>query len=1024
MTFTDSQREAIESAGRGDVCVVAGPGSGKTTVLVERLRRLVERDQVDADSIVAITFTRKAALGMKTRLVESTIAAPGAVRRRIERVQVSTIHSFCARLLRENAVAAEIDPDFQQIDEGEAAIRLRRAVEEALNQLWSEDPDGAALFLREFKETNTYTDESDGGSAIHKQLESLVESVRSRGEKLWCKKLDCKEQPAREWITAAGRRAIEVYQQGKLERALLDFTDLEQRTLDLLTTADSHVRFDFEHVLLDENQDTNPLQAKLVAKLTERARENRPTLFAVGDVNQSIYLFRHAEPQVFANYRDRVEEQGHVVELYDNFRSRPEILAAVRQLTRGVEGLEDRELIARRELPEKAEPSVEVMLCFGPASDKTGIKERREALWITKRIVELRGQLRIGKDGRPPDWRDFAVLVRKNHGLETFAEAFRSAGVPYQVNAGRGFFDSREVRDLLCFLRALDDPHDDVSLASAMRSPLGEISEETLLRLKAPQRPLYDGFRDGAALSDDEASRLRRFLRVFEELRGERERASADVLLSRLLAATGYEAWLRSHQGGRQRAANLEKLGRLAARASGGEASFRRTLERLEATAFAGGGEPEAAVPESSDGVQLLTVHTAKGLEFPVVFLPSLQSSGRSGSDSLLFDPENGLGARWKPINVGKSRPDDNPDEAYAAIHRRVKPRHAEEDNRVLYVGLTRAEEHLVVSAAYGTRLIASSWAKTLKNNLGIPWERKVAAPRVIEAEGFSYRFAAYDEDPTFGQDKRTAEQASAAESLSPLSLANQADSEAAVTSVGLFADCPRRYYLSRYLGLEPEQARTADSDDEAGPAPPPPDELEPSELGRVVHEVLGGIVSRENAPAEALELVDRFEQSDLGRRAAADPDAQRERSLLFPLDGRLLRGQVDLLLADADGRVLLDYKTDRVSGAQVEERSRHYALQLQLYALGLANAGERPDRAVLYFLGPDRAVDVDLSDEALAAARRAVADLFAAQESGEFPVQPAERCRRCPHFEGLCPVKIPSAGPKAGTKGQMSLFL
>jgi hypothetical protein len=244
----------------------------------------------------------------------------------------------------------------------------------------------------------------------------------------------------------------------------------------------------------------------------------------------------------------------------------------------------------------------------------------------------------------------------------------------------------------------------------------------------------------------------------------------------------------------------------------------------------------------------------------------------------------------------------------------------------------------------------------------------------------------------------------------------NQSDSEAAVTSVALFSGCPRRYYLSRYLGFEERRAgasahagETRAADDAAAEEP---DETDATELGQQVHAVLAGAIAPGRISAEALHLVENFQASELGKQASDAETAAREQHLTFAIGGHLLRGQIDLWFEQGDRRVLVDYKTDQVDPGEARERLRTYGLQLQLYSLALEQAGgKRPTQAVAYFLRPNLALDVDVGERALEGAREAVRQFFAAQAKVEFPLRVGEHCLRCPHYRGLCPARLSSPG-------------
>jgi ATP-dependent helicase/nuclease subunit A len=241
-----------------------------------------------------------------------------------------------------------------------------------------------------------------------------------------------------------------------------------------------------------------------------------------------------------------------------------------------------------------------------------------------------------------------------------------------------------------------------------------------------------------------------------------------------------------------------------------------------------------------------------------------------------------------------------------------------------------------------------------------------------------------------------------------------QADSEASVTGVSQFAACPRRYYLSRYLGLERSAEEPSSTVDDA-------DLAEPSamELGREAHELLAGVLAPEKASEQARRLAEAFESHKLGARVRDAARVDREREIVFPVGStpRLLRGIIDLHFEDAQGSVLVDYKTDRVSEAEAPAKAEEYALQMRLYALALELEGRKPQKAVLFFLRLGRAVEVSLDAQSLTEAVRQVEELYQAQESQEFPLKIAGHCRRCPHYRGLCPAQLPDG------KGQMKLF-
>ena len=1175
LTETAGQREAVTSWRRGDICVMAGPGSGKTSVLVERFRWLVAEKGIDPRNILAITFTEKAANNMRERLVSSADDDVPA-RQAFERAPISTIHAFCAQMIREHSLEIGLDPEFSVMEEWEFALERRRVIEDVLDRMHADQPAATEQFLRSFPGLDVHgTIESvyesmrasDGtpfaeavsqagdsefirhleelrrllpspeldefacrlntaGSAAREQLALLdelaqfldglsaagpgQESLNSLRQLALPRRraavVDSLHQPCREWLAAAVKLVEESYAARKRSLSKLDFNDLERFAVRLLENR-PQLRERFSHVLVDEFQDTNPVQSKLISLLRpgvdgrqaergvgapsdeeggsgqplpdgrgsedgaseerasfavgdrrqsqrgvwappdEEGRSGLPlphgrgsgegasgegasgdgasgerasdegvseerALFAVGDINQSIYGFRHADPGVFRRYRgDLKAHGGHIVELQENFRSRPDILSAVEVILAGEDGIDPRSLVAARKFGPKDIPSVEVLFV------RHLVKEavlRQEALHVAARIAQLRAELRVGKAARAPRWSDFAVLLRTRKLIEEFAAGFRQAGIPYQLSAGRGFYDAPEVRDLTHFLRILVNPRDEISMAAVLCSPLVGITDGALLRLKENADNLADGLLSDAYQEPDDQSRLEKFRGQFEKFRQTRDDVSPNLLLSRIIAETGYETYLWPQPTGGHQVANIRKFSELLRRVSQKSGlSFDQIVARVEELRVTESPEAEAAVhDEAADAVHVMTLHAAKGLEFPIVFLAALNRRSRGMSDDTGYHATRGIGAKWKDPLTG----DTADDPVFAAIRSDVMRREAEEANRLFYVAMTRAEEHLVLSASCGQRIQATQWAKLIRDKLRLDFKQINNDPKEREAGGLRFRLLQTDQPPELSAISREPGSQETANWLEPLGPPeDQSDSAAAVTSIALFAQCPRRYYLSRYLGFGRPSSGVSSSPDREASAretPAPNEELDASELGRRVHAILAGSAET-GAPdasgAEVMELVRRFQESELGKRVPAD--ARHEQNLLFALDGHLLRGQVDLWFDEGGERVLVDYKTDQVKPAEVAGRASDYELQLQLYAQAIAKAaGRGPDRAVLYFLRPNMAVDVGVGPDAIKTATEQVKDFFAAQSKINFPLNAGEHCYHCPHYRNICPAKVAAA--------------
>ncbi|HLI85677.1 MAG TPA: UvrD-helicase domain-containing protein [Bryobacteraceae bacterium] len=1064
MRFTADQLQAIDTnQSHLDACVTAGPGSGKTTVLVEYFRRLVESG-VHPQRILAITFTEKAAANMREKLA-AAFADNDETRASLERGWVSTVHGFCARLLRENAVFAGVDPDFYIADERESWRLQQEAIADALCAVFAELPEavralirglasrefdtlalsaydamrGAGMTLEEVAAMppppDTAPDElaaiyaalkadplsgSNPAQRIHvraicgdlerilhapgplealqaieaysgkagqvkngtaaRQLVSGLKDLLNRLRYTYITAFYCGE---RQTLLEILRRFDRLYRERKNALGALDFADLEEYAVRLLEENPeirSAVQRQFDHILMDEFQDTNGQQSRLIKLLRCGGR-----FYAVGDVNQSIYGFRHAEPQVFRDYRSTVQQGSRrLIDLAENFRSRADILRAVETIAGHAEGVEPRLLIPGKEFAKPRPVAVELMGVLGPDAESA---LETEARWVARRIAEL-----VSAD--PPfRFQDIAVLVRNSEVISQFAAGFDEAGIPYVVNRGKGFFEAREVRDLYHLLRIIANPRDEVSLAAVLRSPLVHASDESLLALRLQGNLGESLARLSArpeALPPEEYEKLVRFRDRLHEWRTRRASVSFDRILLEAIDDCGY----RAHSW-----TNIEKF--LAqARAAATRMPVDEFVESV--SRFRGDDirEPEAPPEDATDTVNIMTAHSAKGLEFPVVFVAALHKGTLNQTPTLAFSRNYGLGARWRNPATGEEKND-----LYQhAIHEERKQREREEANRLLYVAMTRAEEHLVLSFSAGGRK-PENWAKTILAQLpGVAVETPceeiltLASPR---GEEWKLRVFLTDQQPERLPLAAIAGTQDEVEWLEPPVSSEAHDANATVTAVAAFAACPRRYYLAHYLGFEgrasgPQKSGPRKNETRTG-------SRSAGEFGSLVHALLAG-KPLDNPDPQAAAMAATFQQSALGRRLARASRIEREFDFLMSVEGVVLRGQIDLWFEEGGELVLVDYKTDAVSAVEAHQRAQEYAIQVRLYALAVEQiAGRPPDRAWLHFLRPNVLIPVDLTPSLLDSPEQMVRDLREAQAKQQFPLREGEHCTRCSFFRGLC---------------------
>jgi len=1067
MKLSAAQQAAIERTGQ-DVCCVAGPGSGKTRVLVERFAWLAGTT-ARPEAILAITFTEKAAQEIKSRLVKHFVdRGNGDLRRRVERAQVSTIHGFCNGILREFALDAGIDPSFRVMDEYESRLEHAQAVESALNRFSREHPREFQLlaeawaaedFAGELRRLADKLRLAGGAESALSSLpeyhaaESLAAIVAVLGEGLADSNAQTAAQTAcrdevREWLAdpsedlvtrllrlpriklprgktvealnAALKQARELavraveeavgernqpclltlrtilidcareYSSRKRALGALDFSDLEEQAVALLEGNDSIrklVSERFDAILMDELQDTNPIQWRIVNAIRREGR-----FFAVGDINQSIFGWRGAEPAQFLGYQQEFTARGWEIDrLQENYRSREEILEAVERVCVGrqLAGIQSHTLQAGRAFAPYSDVSLEVIRAE---------EDTHEAAWVARRILELKSTLRTGDPPRELRFGDIAILSRGAAVFDEYEAAFREAGIPSLVQRGRNFFEEPEIVDLTNLLRVLVNPENEPAMFALLRSPLAGVTDEEIFVRREAGLPLAP----------------ERVMTRLDALRALREETPVDTLLMRFLDESGH--WQRLTAAQR---ANVRKLLRtLRDQANAQPGSLAALVEELEGLRESG-RENNASVPGAEDAVQMLTVHGAKGLEFPVVFLVSMHKApgGKSKKGRLEWSQERGLGAVWRIEGQDETQQDG----AMGAADEARKAREAAEEDRLLYVAMTRAEERLVLVWSDKKR-VDRRWIGPVTEGLSLDFSQPFLTG--VPADQNGVRVLRVVGAPP-GLDANAQAGATRAEIVriqpEPISLPEPPSVTA--TTLAHFAACPQRYFLHSLLGwpetpgeavdhpasdaaewggfdgMDAGQVFVDDGEEAAGKEPGG------AEFGDEVHRLLAGI-DVPDASREARELKLRFEQSTTGLRAARAVRIGRETPILFDYEGLLIRGAIDLWFEEGGELVLVDYKTDNYIS---DERLQAYSLQLRLYAIALSRAlGRRVDRIVLAVLRSDREIRVGLSPDHEQALRDTVTSFRDAHRAGHFPLVAGNQCTWCPYVAGACPAPRP----------------
>ncbi len=540
----------------------------------------------------------------------------------------------------------------------------------------------------------------------------------------------------------------EAYDEAKAARGALDNDDLQAegvRLLEASATVRNRYRRQFRHLMVDEFQDTNALQMRLlellhVPKNFKDTNVSRNFLFVVGDVQQSIYAFRSADPSLFRGLERRYREEGagtHV-QLAANFRSRPEILQVIGKVFSEAWRQEETPFVPLTpgaDFDVKTTHSLELLLTEGIyRRDYVTLEAEALAARIERLVEDRELTLTAQSDprcGERVSYRDIAVLFRALTDIQKYEEAFARRGLPcFVVGGGRGYYARSEIRDLVNVLTVLDTPLNDVALAATLRSPFVGADMDTLTRLtrlaqddgtqgaatntgRKSEGALYPALyrlHEDPAFPASEAAKLKAFVQILDRLREQEDRLPVGHLLERLISQTLYDARLLCRPNGRRRLANVRKLLQMANTdwtMGIREFIYRvRDMERLTAREGDAPTEEEAA-----DVVRFLTIHSAKGLEFPVVVLADLSRN--------LIVPERGLFV-CEPLTFAiGTKLGGEPNLAYRAIAQRREEADRKEYDRLLYVAMTRAREHLILCGNLG-RNRGYTWANSLFTTLGV----------------------------------------------------------------------------------------------------------------------------------------------------------------------------------------------------------------------------------------------------------------------------------------------------------------
>ena len=1093
MSFTDAQLEAIRKD--GNLIVSAAAGAGKTTVLTERVFRLVT-EGVPVDRMLVLTFTRAAAGEMKARiskrLTEAARKETGALKAEyrkqaaaVANASISTIDAFCARVVFRHFFRVGLTPSSKTLDETETAVlraetrnaaldtlaatqaeafrtlivafgsepALMSAMEDfadflsaqpdplgwmAQNEASLEDRDAfekqlvfalesdKAELLRAIDALQAETDRvpsaygkilsilydlltrargaltqktragyaaalsgildikdslrfpngtPDGDkTGVQKAKSMFRDVIKAQAERsgetndaLWARELSA--APVLRSFYALMRTYLEAFANAKREKNAVDFSDLEHMAIEILK--DNEIAAEYRErylaIIVDEYQDSNRVQETILNRIA------RPGgLFFVGDVKQSIYRFRMAEPKLFLEKCETFRgERGTRIDLGHNFRSGKAVVDAVNAvfetiMKKPVAGIEyDARARLLQGNPDVPDGCCELHLFEkenDPDDEETLEDAEAEARFAANVILErMQRPVKDGKTERDCRYGDFAVLLRNKKHARVWAQTLAEAGIPCYAQASGGYFDAIEIKLLLSLLSVLDNRRQDIPLLAVLRSPLFGFTDRELseLRIRDHKSPLLD-----CLLSAREAEpKVAAFFDAIERYEALERRIPLSELIERISDETHYREMIGVLPGGEQRLQNINALVRAAADcdAAGmsGVHGFLRFMENVRATEKLG-----AAATVTADVVRIMTVHASKGLEFPFVFYAGLGGMFNRRDEAKALLPEAALGTGLKYFDSFGV-----PHETLThqnTVHATSDASWAEE-LRVLYVGMTRAKQELYL-------LGSASNAGSLFDAQGLPTLLSIRKSN----NALKLLLSALN-----GRITPVVHQKSEFSHAAPHSVVSGIPQPGERERKELRANFDWVYPHPVVDTLPDKTSVTGLSKDDA------PEFFEPAfetgydvlSEGSAVHRALECLPLKDEEKRVAYlsalsgvsafhaDAIRRFAKTPLFLRMAAADRVEREWSFLCPMPANrlleetdseepiLLQGVIDACFLEDGAWVLLDYKTDRVTGDPKAYAQKH-ARQVALYAEALEKLSGMPvSERHIVLLGADTEV-------------------------------------------------------------------
>ena len=921
------------------------------------------------------------------------------------------------------------------------------------------------------------SDKKWGYKGATAEVRGLIKTIRDRFKDMVCweqdfNKLDETSANALSQLSVLTAEAIEIYARQKRSQGLLDFEDLLAHTRRLIEKSDSPLGGQIRQLLVDEAQDTNAFHIALLRSLLgadDKSNIAEGKLFVVGDVKQSIYRFQGAQVEEFeALCRSLGPQNQESLDL--SFRTHRGGVEFVNHLFAPL--LDDYAPMQAHRSETPPGPSVEILLAAG--SDESPVYNAETAL-AAQATVTAQRIAKMVADGervvwdrslekwRPAKYSDIAILFSRMTNSLVFERQLELSNVPYYVVGGTGFFKQQEVYDVLNVLSAIDNPYNDIALMGSLRGAMFGLDDNALLHIATTTSPPYFPALLGSrprGLDDEQAQRLSFAMNLLESLRACKDAMRIDELIERILERTGYETMLLSRFHGKRPAGNVRRLVELARAAGEARMPLAHFIAQMTQQVIDQQRFEQAAVSSEADNVvRLMTIHKAKGLEFPVVFMSDLNTKPQSCKDQLLHRSDWGLTLQIADIDDEQDDKDDSDRPLSCTLSRKSENLDAENEyRRLLYVGATRHEDMLVLVGGDwrrkdGAFRSGGSWLDLLDCRLNIrdaidrgdvhidygqgPFKAVVQRIRPTPAKPAP----ASGNLKLLNSARSAGELAAGISSLADVNLAPPPmlgplapglhKRRIGVTALGDFELCPMLYRWRHELRAPVQSPQS----------PGTGGKFEAATAGTVLHMCMQllDFASPQSADALVARAMNELNMTaqDADERLVADLDSmiaafkghplwnsirdgQRAAELDFMLDAGTLEltGKIDLLFCGPDGNWrVLDYKSDRVSAADAPQAAQRYLTQLTLYSLAAQryldrfHPGQALTEALVYFLRPGVDVAFAMSPRQLQSAMECAGvtamNLINAGLLNQWPKAEGDGCGRC-IYRPLCNRRLP----------------